>query len=344
MGLRRPFPSDLFGYFGACVWVCVIITFVIIIFIFWAITVSWLLLPLPLFCGPCSMQNPNALLRPKSEPATDLIILLLGIKAHVPPGAPGVLHPLAPDSSQTPLAPPLPLHPLFSCFLHVLSLLPGYVLPPQGAPLVAGLVSSLPCLGHVYTKKLFTSTWNSDSPRHQVLVLLVTPTAYSLSFFRSLLTRHLLVKASSGLSVSTSNSPALSQSLLHVIFMFGVHHHPSDCMFCAVFSCAVMSDSWRARGLWPAGLLCPWDSAGENTGTGSHFFLQGIFPTQGLSPISCIGRWMLHHCTTWEAHQTTFLSIFCLPHSTEGSLGLCPSALTAKSKLSNNADGCDYCM
>ena len=110
------------------------------------------------FCGPCSMQNPNALLRPKSEPATDLIILLLGIKAHVPPGAPGVLHPLAPDSSQTPLAPPLPLHPLFSCFLHVLSLLPGYVLPPQGAPLVAGLVSSLPCLGHVYTKKLFTST------------------------------------------------------------------------------------------------------------------------------------------------------------------------------------------
>ena len=27
--------------------------------------------------------------------------------------------------------------------------------------------------------------------------------------------------------------------------------------------------------------LCPWDSSGENTGVGSHFLLQGIFPIQG---------------------------------------------------------------
>ena len=26
------------------------------------------------------------------------------------------------------------------------------------------------------------------------------------------------------------------------------------------------------------------DSPGENTGVGCHFFLQGIFPTQGLNP------------------------------------------------------------
>ena len=31
-------------------------------------------------------------------------------------------------------------------------------------------------------------------------------------------------------------------------------------------------------------LLCPWDSPGKNTGVGSHFFLQGIFPTQGSNP------------------------------------------------------------
>ena len=98
-----------------------------------AVAVSRLLLPLPLFCGLCSTQNPNALLRPKSEPATHLIILLLGIKAHIPPGAPRVLHHLTPDSSQTPLPPPPPLHPLFSCFLHVLSLLPGMCFPP-GSP------------------------------------------------------------------------------------------------------------------------------------------------------------------------------------------------------------------
>ena len=33
-------------------------------------------------------------------------------------------------------------------------------------------------------------------------------------------------------------------------------------------------------------LLCPWNFPGKNTGVGSHFFLQGIFPTQGIeSPL-----------------------------------------------------------
>ena len=31
-------------------------------------------------------------------------------------------------------------------------------------------------------------------------------------------------------------------------------------------------------------LLCPWDFPSKNTGVCCHFFLQGIFPTQGLSP------------------------------------------------------------
>ena len=30
-----------------------------------------------------------------------------------------------------------------------------------------------------------------------------------------------------------------------------------------------------------ATFLCPWDSAGKNTGVGSHLPLQGILPTQG---------------------------------------------------------------
>ena len=37
----------------------------------------------------------------------------------------------------------------------------------------------------------------------------------------------------------------------------------------------------RPYGLYPARLLCPWDSAGKNTEVGFHFFLQGIFLTQG---------------------------------------------------------------
>ena len=37
-----------------------------------------------------------------------------------------------------------------------------------------------------------------------------------------------------------------------------------------------MSDSLR-----PHGLYSPWNSPGQNTGVGSLFLLQGIFPTQG---------------------------------------------------------------
>ena len=34
----------------------------------------------------------------------------------------------------------------------------------------------------------------------------------------------------------------------------------------------------------PPGLYGPWNSPGQNTGVGSLFLLQGIFPTQGLNP------------------------------------------------------------
>ena len=47
--------------------------------------------------------------------------------------------------------------------------------------------------------------------------------------------------------------------------------------------CSVLSDSLRPHGLYPAGLLCPWDFSGKNIGAGCHFPLQGIFPTQGLN-------------------------------------------------------------
>ena len=36
--------------------------------------------------------------------------------------------------------------------------------------------------------------------------------------------------------------------------------------------------------LRPHGLYSPWNSPGQNTGVGSHSFLQGIFPTQGSNP------------------------------------------------------------
>ena len=44
---------------------------------------------------------------------------------------------------------------------------------------------------------------------------------------------------------------------------------------------SVLYDSLQPRGLYPARLLCPWDSPGKNSGVGCHARLQGILPTQG---------------------------------------------------------------
>ena len=45
------------------------------------------------------------------------------------------------------------------------------------------------------------------------------------------------------------------------------------CCCCQVTS--VVSNSGRPPGLQPTRLLCPWDSAGKNTGVRCHFLLQG---------------------------------------------------------------------
>ena len=57
----------------------------------------------------------------------------------------------------------------------------------------------------------------------------------------------------------------------------GVTSQEPACML----SCSVMSNSLQPHGLYPARLLCPWDSAGKNTEVGCPALLQGIFPTQG---------------------------------------------------------------
>ena len=69
-------------------------------------------------------------------------------------------------------------------------------------------------------------------------------------------------------------------------------HHlslPQDCALS--LSCVWLCP----HGLWPARLLCPWDSPGKNTGVGCHALLQGIFPTQGPNAgLLCCG-WVLYH-------------------------------------------------
>ena len=54
-------------------------------------------------------------------------------------------------------------------------------------------------------------------------------------------------------------------------------------------SCSATSDSLR-----PQGLHSPWNSPGQNTGVGSLFLLQGIFPSQGSNPDPLHCRWILY--------------------------------------------------
>ena len=70
----------------------------------------------------------------------------------------------------------------------------------------------------------------------------------------------------------------------------------------------LVTQSWQTlqpHGLQPIRLLCPWISPGQNTGVGSHFLLQGIFPTQGLNPGLLHCRQVLYQLTTREATQVS---------------------------------------
>ena len=63
---------------------------------------------------------------------------------------------------------------------------------------------------------------------------------------------------------------------LHLTLVLSSTHSESESV-----SCSVLSDSLRPHGLYPARLLCPWNSPGKNTGVGCHALLQEIFLTQG---------------------------------------------------------------
>ena len=62
------------------------------------------------------------------------------------------------------------------------------------------------------------------------------------------------------------------------------HLFPKDVIYYRHKCYSFMSDSLQShQPSQPARLLSPWNSPGKNTGVGSHSFLQGIFPTQGMN-------------------------------------------------------------
>ena len=61
----------------------------------------------------------------------------------------------------------------------------------------------------------------------------------------------------------------------------------------------------------------PWNFPGKNTGVGCHFFLQGIFPTQGSNPgLFCLLHWQanslpLCHLGNPYSEWTLFQYVWC---------------------------------
>ena len=67
--------------------------------------------------------------------------------------------------------------------------------------------------------------------------------------------------------------------------------------------CVYLSHDQLFVTLWsiPARLPCLWDFPSKNTGEGCHFFLQGIFPTQGWKSALQADSLLLSH---WERPLT----------------------------------------
>ena len=65
--------------------------------------------------------------------------------------------------------------------------------------------------------------------------------------------------------------------------------------------------------MWPTRLLHPWDFPGKSTGVGSHFLLQGIFPTLGsnLGLLHC--RQMLYRLSHWGKLVYVYIYIYDKP-------------------------------
>ena len=90
-----------------------------------------------------------------------------------------------------------------------------------------------------------------------------------------------------------------------------VYCHPAYLIYiqsvceCACSVSSVVFNSLLPYGLQLTRLLCPWDSAGRNTGVGCHAFLQGIFRIPGIkltfACVSFIAGRFFTHWATWEA-------------------------------------------
>ena len=75
-----------------------------------------------------------------------------------------------------------------------------------------------------------------------------------------------------------------------------------DCCCLVAKLCLTLSQPY---GLSSSRLLCPWNSPGKTTGVVAISFFRRSSWLRDWTCVSCIGRWILHHWATWEAHPQT---------------------------------------
>ena len=75
---------------------------------------------------------------------------------------------------------------------------------------------------------------------------------------------------------------------------------------------AAVSDSLQPHDLEFARFLHPWSSPGKNIGVGCHSLLQGLFPTQGLTPGLLHCRQILYHLSHQGSPVTILLLFYIL--------------------------------
>ena len=69
--------------------------------------------------------------------------------------------------------------------------------------------------------------------------------------------------------------------------------------------CLTLWTPWTVAAI----LLCPWNSAGKNTGMGCYFLLQGIFPNQELNLGLLYCRHILYQLSQQGSPERTYLNI-----------------------------------
>ena len=73
-----------------------------------------------------------------------------------------------------------------------------------------------------------------------------------------------------------------------------------SCQAIHVLSCSVVSDSLWPHGLWPARVLCPWDSPAKNTGVGCHALSRGSSQPRDQTQVYCIAGGFF---TIWASRE-----------------------------------------